>query len=100
MQPIKNDFACPCCGADVPSQAAVCPECGACEEFGWNEGWEDELQDHPDGYGDDTFDYEEYLEREFPEDAEPSPRAMIKKTAVAILIVLICLSLLAWQLFP
>jgi hypothetical protein len=28
---------CPACGAEVPSQARACPECGADEKTGWNE---------------------------------------------------------------
>jgi len=28
---------CPACGAEVPSRALACPECGADEKTGWNE---------------------------------------------------------------
>ncbi len=52
---------CPNCGAEVPPGAKACPECGSCEETGWSE------QAHAQGLGlpDDSFDYEEYVRREF-----------------------------------
>jgi hypothetical protein len=47
----KHDdyFICPCCGAEVAVGAVVCRECGASDEFGWDDGdwWDDEL---PTGY--------------------------------------------------
>ncbi len=30
-------FACPNCGAEVPSKARACPECGSDENTGWSE---------------------------------------------------------------
>jgi hypothetical protein len=52
---------CPNCGADVPKRAKACPECGACEETGWSEqGQEADL-----GLPDDSFDYDNFVQREF-----------------------------------
>jgi hypothetical protein len=52
---------CPNCGADVPPRAKACPECGACEETGWSEeAGTDDL-----GIPEETFDYGEFVEREF-----------------------------------
>jgi hypothetical protein len=52
---------CPVCGADVPSRARACPECGADEQTGWSEKARyDEL-----GIPDDSFDYDEFVQREF-----------------------------------
>ncbi len=52
---------CPNCGADVPPHAKACPECGACEATGWSE------EAKADGLGlpDDSFEYDDYVRREF-----------------------------------
>jgi hypothetical protein len=52
---------CPKCGTDVPPRARACPECGADENTGWSD------QAHADSIGlpDDSFDYGEYVQREF-----------------------------------
>ena len=34
---VSQDFTCPHCGADVPSDALACPECGSDQETGWSE---------------------------------------------------------------
>ena len=52
---------CPNCGELVPPKAKACPECGACEETGWS----DEARADALGIPDDTFDYDEYVKREF-----------------------------------
>lgn len=49
---------CPHCGADVPATAAACRHCGYDWEPGPDEGVEE-------GYADDEFDYESYIEEEF-----------------------------------
>jgi hypothetical protein len=52
---------CPNCGADVPPKAKACPECGACEQTGWSEN-----ADVGDlGIPDESFDYNEFVKREF-----------------------------------
>jgi hypothetical protein len=52
---------CPNCGAEVPPEAKVCPECGADEKTGWSEGAETAGLDLPD----ENFDYDEFVKREF-----------------------------------
>ncbi len=52
---------CPNCGASVPPRAKACPECGACEETGWSEGAETGDLSLPD----ESFDYNEFVKREF-----------------------------------
>jgi hypothetical protein len=52
---------CPNCGASVPARAKSCPECGACEESGWNEEAAGGNLDIPE----ETFDYDEFVKREF-----------------------------------
>jgi hypothetical protein len=58
---IMTPETCPNCGADVPARAKACPECGACEETGWS--------DEPDtpelGIPEESFDYNEFVKREF-----------------------------------
>jgi len=34
---MSDYFACPNCGAEVPSKAKACPECGSDEKTGWSE---------------------------------------------------------------
>jgi predicted nucleic acid-binding Zn ribbon protein len=52
---------CPVCGAEVPERARACPECGADEKTGWSERARyDEL-----GIPDDSFDYGDFVDREF-----------------------------------
>lgn len=65
---------CPNCGADVPPKAKACPECGACEETGWTEEAHTSGLDLPD----DSFDYEDYVQREFGEKKELVPRGISK----------------------
>jgi predicted nucleic acid-binding Zn ribbon protein len=52
---------CPVCGAEVPERARACPECGADEKTGWSERARyDEL-----GIPDDSFNYGDFVDREF-----------------------------------
>ena len=62
---------CPNCGADVPSNARACPECGADEATGWSEAA------RTDGLGlpDESFDYEDFVKREFGNQS-PVPRGV------------------------
>ena len=55
----------------MPHKAKACPECGACEETGWSE----EAQSDSLGLPDDSFDYEEFVEKEFG-DAKARPRGI------------------------
>ncbi len=83
--------ACPNCGADVPSGARCCPECGADEKTGWSE----EAASSHLGLPDDSFDYEDFVKREFG-GAEPRPRGISWLWwATAVLL----LALGAWLLF-
>jgi predicted nucleic acid-binding Zn ribbon protein len=52
---------CPNCGADVPAKAQACPECGADEKTGWSE------EAYVGGLNlpDESFDYDEFVDREF-----------------------------------
>jgi len=52
---------CPNCGADVPSGARACPACGADEQTGWSE----EAYAASLGLPEESFEYDEFVEREF-----------------------------------
>ena len=61
---------CPSCGAEVPPRAKSCPECGADEHTGWSE----EAYASNLGLPDDSFDYEEFVGREFGGKKDPPSR--------------------------
>ena len=73
---------CPVCGAEVPPAAHACPDCGADDTTGWNEGRA--LYDGLD-LPDDEFDYDEYLHKEFG-DAEKLGKKPNKLFAWLVLI--------------
>ena len=62
---------CPNCGAPLHAGARVCPECGSDEQTGWSEAAEH------DGLGlpEESFDYDEFVQREF-ESKSPKPRGV------------------------
>lgn len=62
---------CPNCGAELPSRARVCPECGSDERTGWSE---DVAYDDLNLPGED-FDYDDFVEREFGAEG-PLPRGI------------------------
>jgi hypothetical protein len=93
-------FICPSCGAEVTVGAIVCRECGASDEFGWDDGywWDDEL---PTGYAsrdedDEQAEYDEIIAEEFPEHA--SGRAGLKHRIIAIVAAITAGSFLLWAL--
>ena len=53
---------CPNCGADLPPNCRACPECGSCEETGWSEKARLDHLGIPD---EESFDYDEFVQREF-----------------------------------
>lgn len=87
----EDYFVCPHCGADVPANKQFCRECGASDDFGWNEDahWDDEISD---GYGGDDFDYDDYLEREFPKEASTPGKKQLMRFLFVTVIVLLCIS--------
>ena len=52
---------CANCGAEVPPNARVCPECGSDEKTGWSDKARESGIDIPDS----SFNYNEYVQREF-----------------------------------
>lgn len=67
----RETFECPNCGAEVPSGARSCPECGSDERTGWSREAAEEAPDLPAGYGgEEDFNYDEYVKKEFGWDAD------------------------------
>jgi hypothetical protein len=62
---------CPNCGAEVPRNAKACPECGADEQTGWSE----EAHASDLDLSDESFDYDDFVEREFG-GKKPMPRGI------------------------
>jgi hypothetical protein len=88
--PMNPDY-CPNCGEAVPRKAKACPECGACEETGWSDDAESDRLGTPK----ESFDYDDFVKREFGDDAPP-PRKFGKLWAV---VAIILLALFATALF-
>ena len=77
---------CPNCGADVPTDARACPECGADEQTGWSE----EARYENIGIPDDSFDYDEYVRREFEGETPGDQRQRFwRKVGIGLLVVLL-----------
>jgi hypothetical protein len=96
----QNDyFACPHCGAKVPVGAAFCRECGASDESGWSqEDWQG--GETASGYApDDDFDYDDFLRREFPEQAPARPRKQQAKRLIVVALVLATVAALLATMF-
>ena len=69
---MKSPETCPLCGADVPARAKACPECGADEHTGWS----DEAYAGNLNLPDDSFDYDEFVQRELKPEKRPIPRGI------------------------
>lgn len=87
-----NDFSCPHCGATVSGRASFCRECGASDESGWN----DDVSTDVDT--DDEFDYDDFVSREFPDQAGPWTPQQSRRLFVGIVIAVIIFTMLAWTL--
>lgn len=83
---------CPNCGADLPRNARVCPECGSDEETGWS----DEAAVSGLGLPDESFNYDEFVKREF--EGKPPVRHKFRSlwTATAIVLILLFLGTLVY----
>ncbi|QDV70663.1 hypothetical protein Poly24_43890 [Rosistilla carotiformis] len=72
---------CPHCGAMILETATFCRHCGASDAS----GWQDETEGYADDMSDDDFDYDEFLQREFPGDAPP--RRDFKSFVIIVLLI-------------
>jgi len=91
----EDYFICPNCGAEVRSGKSFCRECGASDESGWNEEFEEFGNDSPTNQSEyDGFDYDEFIENEFPERTE---RARTwKQWLIVTIIIILCYILLQY----
>lgn len=81
---------CPNCGAKVPRHAKACPECGSCEATGWSEQATYDGLDLPD----ESFDYDEFVKKEFgPAKVLPPGINWFWWTVAAIIVVLLLFKL-------
>ena len=62
---------CPNCGAELPKGARACPECGSDETTGWSEEARSGGLDLPE----DSFDYDDFVKKEFGP-KNPVPRGI------------------------
>ncbi len=84
---MDDAFSCPHCGAPVSSTARFCRECGADDDVGWN----DLPIEEGGAYDtDDDFDYDDFVGREFPDQAGPAN----KNPVFVIVVILLLLSML------
>jgi hypothetical protein len=102
MQKPKDDdyFVCSYCGAELPITATFCRHCGASDECGWGEDENKEDLDLPTGYReeDDTFEYDEFIAEEFPDQA-PETADQQQRRFHLVVVVLVCIGLLASAVF-
>ena len=83
---------CPQCGAEVPSNARACPECGSDEETGWS----DRADAQRLGLPDDEFNYDEFVKEEF---GDKDPRRDIRPRGIGWLwwvVAIVLLGLFMW----
>jgi hypothetical protein len=90
-------FVCPHCGADVPVHAAFCRECGASDESGWDDDHDLDVSEST-GYGDGNFDYDDFINREYPQYGDTTNRYKAKQWFVGLIVVVLCLALLLFML--
>ena len=87
---MDHDFPCPHCGALLPENARFCRECGADESTGW--GGESDTYD--DYEYDEEFDYDDFVQREFPDQAPPKKQNPL----VIVVVILLLISMLLFAL--
>jgi hypothetical protein len=90
---LKTPDVCPVCGEPVPHGSLACPECGADH----NSGWREDAQSY-DGLDlpDESFDYDEFVRREFSSAIKPAGiKTVWWITAIVVLAASIALFLLA-----
>ena len=96
MPPRESDseyFVCPHCGEELSLHATFCQECGASDQSGWNEGdaWDDP---EPSDIDDSDFDYDEFIAREFPDQAGHRAGRWSFKWSLAAVVVILLIALL------
>ena len=90
---MSDTVPCPHCGEDIASDASFCRHCGATDESGWN----DDEWDDPVSREEEDDEYQEFLQREFP-DEFPTP-VTTRRIFVTVIVALLCLAFLIAILF-
>jgi hypothetical protein len=93
-------FDCPHCGAEVRVGSSSCRECGSDAETGWSEDallWQADIPT-ASGDADDDFDYDEFIAREFPGQADVATRPSIRGWVTGGLVFGVVLAFLLWSL--
>ena len=91
-------YACPHCGAELATTATFCRECGSSSDSGWSDETVDDYVE--EGFGgdayfeDDEFDYDEYVQREFPDATDTPINVSVGKLLIGVIVALTCLALL------
>ena len=80
---VDHDFPCPHCGAPVPENARFCRECGADDDAGWG-GDADTYDDYESG---EEIDYDDFVQREFPDQAPPKKQNPLLIVVVILLLI-------------
>ena len=76
---------CQLCGAELPANARSCKRCGSSDDDGWSDhAHEGDLDDNLD----DDFDYDEFIENEFPEGQRSTSLHPLWKGVVFVLLAL------------
>jgi len=88
-----DGFICPHCGSELPADAHFCRQCGASDDSGWACADEGVGYDELGGYGEDDFDYEEFLSREFPQHCRPNPSHRLKRGILFLIVLALCAAL-------
>ena len=81
--PVDQDFPCPHCGALLAENARFCRECGADDETGWGDD-ADTFDDYSHG---EEFDYDDFVQREFPDSAPRKKPNVMLIVIVALLLI-------------
>lgn len=79
-------YQCTHCNYKFNKKLLACPECGSDSTTGWSEDNSD--YSNSGGYGEDDFDYDEYLENEFSSGGGHSPQ-WVRTVSIILLILLV-----------
>lgn len=84
---MSQTFECGICGATVKANALACSECGADERTGLHSG--ESVYDGLELPEDDTFNYDEFAEREFGAARPANGKDLVIKIVAVVLIAVI-----------
>ncbi len=82
----------------IPVDSKACPECGSDDRTGWSDEADQGAADLPAGYeGEEDFDYDAYVQREFAWDRDRGSKPPIPMSQLfGALVAFILIALLIW----